>query len=215
MSKSLAENWLEMQYGWKPLLSDAKGAAENLARIRLSDRVVCQIKASANQIETKSTPITFNSKEVGRSLWERRTQTKFGLRYRMDSALATFLAQSGFTNPLNLAWEVLPFSFVVDWFAPIGPYLEALHAWDGLSFLDGYETSFTRENFLTSYSWAMWLSSAHADAGAGYMKMDAIRLDRLKLTTFPSLEPPVFKNPFSQTHALNALALLKVAFARR
>lgn len=38
--------------------------------------------------------------------------------------------RSDFTlgNPLELAWEVIPFSFVVDWGIPIGDYLRALDA---------------------------------------------------------------------------------------
>jgi hypothetical protein len=214
VKKGLADNWLELQYGWKPLLQDIKGSAENLARLQLDDRVVCQIKSSAKIVSSSKEPILFNSKVVGNRLWDRTTHIKFGMRYKVDSVLGAFISQSGFTNPLNLAWEVLPFSFVVDWFIGVGPYLESLNSWDGLTFLDGYETRFTRENFRSSYMWSMWLSSAHADGGSGFTRSNAIRLDRIKLTSFPSLRPPSFKNPFSTQHALNALALLKVTFLR-
>lgn len=32
----------------------------------------------------------------------------------------------GFTNPAAVLWEATPFSFVVDWFLPIGDYLKTL-----------------------------------------------------------------------------------------
>jgi hypothetical protein len=43
-------------------------------------------------------------------------------------------------NPLELAWEVLPFSFVVDWLIPIGDYLSALDALKGVSAVTGTVT---------------------------------------------------------------------------
>jgi hypothetical protein len=32
----------------------------------------------------------------------------------------------GFANPLYTTWDSVPFSFMVDWFIPVGPYLEAM-----------------------------------------------------------------------------------------
>lgn len=37
-------------------------------------------------------------------------------------------ARFGLVNPLEVAWELLPFSFVADWFLPIGGYLNAMDA---------------------------------------------------------------------------------------
>jgi hypothetical protein len=31
----------------------------------------------------------------------------------------------GLVNPLEIAWEVVPYSFVVDWFLPVGSYIAA------------------------------------------------------------------------------------------
>jgi hypothetical protein len=35
-------------------------------------------------------------------------------------------SRMGLVNPLSIAWEVVPFSFVVDWFLPVGNFLENL-----------------------------------------------------------------------------------------
>jgi hypothetical protein len=217
VKKGLAENWLELQYGWKPLLGDVKAAAEAIALLELSGREVHQIKSSAVERLVTKEPIIQQlptNIKVGVSEWLKITHIKFGIRYKVDSQITNFLAQTGFTNPLNLAWEVIPFSFVVDWFIGVGPYLESLSSWDGLTFLSGYETRFTRENMDRSYGWEVKLNSTHYDRGYGHESMKAIRLDRIKLTSFPTQSPPRFKNPFSVTHAANALALLKVVFLR-
>lgn len=40
--------------------------------------------------------------------------------------------QIGLTNPLLLGWELIPFSFVADWFIQVGDYLETLDALIGV-----------------------------------------------------------------------------------
>jgi hypothetical protein len=140
-----------------------------------------------------------------------------GFRYTIDSKLKAFAAQTGFTNPINLAWEVLPYSFVVDWFLPIGPYLETLSAFDGLAFLDGYVTNATVQYTLASHDfygrfpanetpiYTMW------DKRARYWRQ-YIQINRQRITSFPGAVMPSFKNPLSITHAMNGLSLLRAAF---
>jgi hypothetical protein len=43
----------------------------------------------------------------------------------------------GLLNPLTIAWEVLPFSFVVDWFVNIGDCIAEAGAFNGVTILDG------------------------------------------------------------------------------
>jgi hypothetical protein len=41
---------------------------------------------------------------------------------------ADFYERWGLTDPASVAWELIPFSFVADWFVPIGDTLRAIHA---------------------------------------------------------------------------------------
>jgi len=61
------------------------------------------------------------------------------------------LNQLGLVNPLGLAWDLVPFSFCVDWILPIGPVLYALTAPIGLLFIDGSLSCRTTESQLVSY----------------------------------------------------------------
>jgi hypothetical protein len=132
----------------------------------------------------------------------------------MDQHLTSFLAQTGFTNPINLAWEVVPYSFVVDWFIPIGPWLETLNAWQGLVFRDGYITTFVRQNTTSTLAWSGKLGPTSTGVRSGGMSREYVFLQRGKLTTFPAGRFPSLKNPFSVDHILNGLALLRTAFRR-
>jgi hypothetical protein len=129
----------------------------------------------------------------------------------MDNPLLALFSQTGFTNPINLLWELIPFSFVADWFLPIGSYLEALKAWEGATFLGGSRTLFTR---VKTDSTVAYNGPHTADPlvnvqyYANY-RDEQIFLNRLALGGFPSPQIPVYGNGISGVNrAANAIALL-------
>jgi hypothetical protein len=220
-SGSLANNWLELQYGWKPLLMDIEGSMRSLSLFyQQAEHVVRSVSASASK-EVITTGIIYDDSvhtvPVGR--WENHHHGRYRvkLRYKVDSRLKAFLAQTGFNNPVNLVWEVLPYSFVIDWFLPIGNYLQSLSNFDGLEFVDGVETRFSRQLF----SGVISRSGTRAPYQSwqivhdyGSYDRERVKLDRSKLTSFPRPDLPRFKNPISTVHVLNGLALLRGAFGR-
>lgn len=219
-SKSTASNWLELQYGWKPLLNDVHGSMHSLAKYNLASAVPRYMTATGRKFSKDAERLAvFSQPSAGKpgvryTLTE--TQTKYGLRFQLQSPLTAFLAQTGFTNPVNLAWEILPFSFVLDWFLPIGPWLETLGAWHGLSFIDGYRTRFTRQETVITVDYAatlpgspntLWVEQAR-------YQREWIKLNRDKLTSFPVAAFPTFKDGVSVGHTLNALALMRTVFGK-
>lgn len=214
--KDLAENWLELQYGWKPLLMDIEGLLKSLSNLTIAQPTVRRVVGKGSQ-ERQALSIfdTYSATTIGprkgKFLYRFKTDCKIGVTFTMYSPMLSFLAQTGFTNPINLVWEILPFSFVADWFIGIGPYLEALSAWDGLTFIDGYQTQFSK----------MWVSGSVDYDGVNVgnpagqvfqdarLKLEEVLFERIKLTAFPSMTFPSFKNPLgSVTHAMNGIALI-------
>jgi len=222
VKKDLAENWLELQYGWKPLLMDINGVLNSLSTFQGGEPTVRRVTASSSASSSSSSSLNLSESNVGpsRGIANTRTKTqcKIQISFMLDSPLKSFLAQTGFTNPLNLAWEVLPFSFVVDWFLPIGPYLSALSAWDGLTFKGGCQTIFTRTWMQSTLDYEGPLvanpTAAFCVEHDRYCA-EVVRLDRTPLASFPSPTFPQFKNPFASiTHAANGIALLTASFRR-
>lgn len=219
-SKSLARNWLELQYGWKPLLQDCQGVMQSLASYLIKDRdTVRSVRGSAMVGEEvhRTFPTTWTSDGYGHEYSTTAHTFKYGLRYKIDFPSISFLQQLGFTNPLNLAWEVLPYSFVVDWFLPIGPYLECLTAFHGITFIDGYTVAFSRKNASVKLA----ANKAPYAGGppyvvdmAGFATREEVVLARSALSGFPSPRLPTFKSPFSLVHISNGLALLRAGFKR-
>lgn len=221
-ANSLADNWLALQYGWKPLLSDIHGLMDSIARLQLASVVVYTARSSAHYDEQKVNYMTLGtpgSPRIGAQITTSTVDVRYGIRYQIDNHLKAFLAQTGFTNPINLAWEVLPYSFVVDWFIPIGPYLESLTAWDGLVFLDGWKSTLRRTHTIwnVAYSGKQYLLDPNDHQMISYIGNCArvtTEYARVKLTAFPGLSIPSFKNPVSGQHAANGLALLNAAFRK-
>lgn len=217
MSKSLANNWLELQYGWKPLIQDIKASMDALKRLNTANGLLVHRVTASAKVETiTSSPLISpigSGKTIGSHNLNQQTTAKYVIRYKIDDKLKAFLAQTGFTNPINLGWEILPFSFVVDWFIPIGPFLETLSSWDGLVFLDGSKTLFTRAVQTSFAEGAETFSGINYEHHSRYRRQTVL-LDRVKLNTFPTAKLPTgFKNGLaSVTHATNALALLRAAF---
>jgi hypothetical protein len=219
-AKSTADNWLQMQYGWKPLLMDLHGSMEALARLHLADASIRQVTARAKTDRWVVEDLGLVQNPQKKAGWT-RVQTvshcKFGIRFTVDDHLKAFLAQSGFTNPLNLGWELLPFSFVADWFLPIGPWLSTLSGYHGLTFLDGFQTLFTKQRVESLVRFTGEIGPPAPGQNlqtAGTYGREVVILDRIRLNTFPVASFPSFKNPLSLTHAANALALVQAVFRR-
>jgi len=118
--KAVSNNWLALQYGWLPLLGDVKSAAEALASY-MSEPLYRTYKANSNTLNrfSMSSPqagCRFRQKSIERVQW--------GVKFK-EGTSPPWTASWGLENPENLAWELLPWSFVVDWFMPIGDYLSA------------------------------------------------------------------------------------------
>jgi len=118
--------WLQMQYGWKPLLDDVVGCAQFLAHNYDSPRQYV-VKASryAGGIREHLDEVLVSSYPFSVNLY----LTRYTSRSRQIRALITDVnvrTLSGLTDPAAIAWEITPYSFVADWFVPIGSYLDAL-----------------------------------------------------------------------------------------
>jgi hypothetical protein len=129
-ARAQANLFLEMQYGWRPLLSDVKAASEALAQqLEFPFR-----KKITKRIEVKGA----NKRTGGGSYWTynesaflpgqfsvRRSDTHMRMITAYFSEEPSLAAKLGLLDPELVAWELVPFSFVADWFIPIGSYLEA------------------------------------------------------------------------------------------
>jgi hypothetical protein len=125
----VASQWLQLQYGWLPLLGDAKASAECVAHI-LTDppAVVCRASVSKRQTHVRDL-LRPSGCQDGVQLYVHGTAA--GVKTHRRSIVARFKDEPtmteilGLQDPALVLWEKMPFSFVADWFVPIGDYLSA------------------------------------------------------------------------------------------
>lgn len=125
-SDSVSGTHLEIQYGWGPTIADIHSILEVL------DSDYPSVKVTGKGSSGGST-----NRGGGDYNWEFE-----GVRYytcrktayvSVENPLLYRLNQAGVINPLTVAWELIPFSFVIDWFIPVGNWLAAQSEFVGLN----------------------------------------------------------------------------------
>lgn len=213
-SKAAAGGWLELQYGWMPLLNDVYGSAEFLA-----NKQYPAIRGRVVAVEQVDLPLDTNSDQEQFIVTNHAT-TKYVVRYVVYASTSSVAlqttAQAGITNPALLAWELLPYSFVADWFLPIGNWISSWDATLGLDFEKGSKTIFEQRSAEVSIVGTKKpdVSGYTYDGTWSHSRSTRTLVTRTVLSSFPMPGLPSFKNPVSLTHAANAIALVRQVFRR-
>lgn len=116
----LANAFLALQYGWKPLINDIYALADH---IKTEPRVGV-VRSSVKEAGYGCVGVVpYPAADVYCQVNERRRHLKVSV-----SKPPTEFERLGLLNPASIAWEAMAFSFVVDWFLPIGDVIKAMHA---------------------------------------------------------------------------------------
>jgi hypothetical protein len=203
----MSKSWLELQYGWKPLLNDVYGSAELIAQKNIREVIDKATAQASRKFEDVQVLKPRNWTVTTRRVTE--YTIKYGVYYS-TSELQHTLAQVGLTNPALIAWELLPWSFVIDWFIPIGNFIGSWDATIGLDFYKGYKTVFVRQYYVSSAKATYVGSYPETEFWRGTAETSGklVTVKRTVLTSFPMSGLPSFKNPISFDHVANAMALL-------
>jgi hypothetical protein len=122
-------------------------------------------------------------------------------------------SSTGISNPASVIWEKLPWSFVVDWFLPVGTFLNNLDYASGLEFHRGWiSTKLVSSANATIADGKADSSGVHQNYTGGSDSIHGESYEREVLGSFPAVPLPRLKNPLSLTHVANALSLLATAF---
>lgn len=211
LSKRLANHWNEYSFGWVPLLNDVTGAAETLASHAIGDFFHTEARASAkNELQRTWQPVnpgpTYSMFEVSRC--------KYVVHYRLDSYSRAALGSTGINNPLSILWEIVPYSFVVDWFIDVSGYLKTLMQFDGFELVDGsISTKWDAKmiKILNSHSEGSWGSVTTG----GTCNFHEWQFQRDPIVAFPSQALPSFRNPLDKGplwKTITSIALLRQLF---
>jgi hypothetical protein len=127
--KNLADAWLELQYGWRPLLNDIRDADKALHRYNVGRPVSVKRITASEKVQGSANEVQQLGGESF-ALWLiRQTQVnnqqvvyRGAMRVKARDPQVMDPELLGF-NPgsfLPTAWELIPYSFLVDYFSNIG-----------------------------------------------------------------------------------------------
>jgi len=138
VAEALADSWLEVQFGWRPLLNDIDDGCVALAslnggRSSSTKRVTAYGKSESSPVhslggggESLATwAYETVSKDVCEVIYRGAMRVEARDPHTMDPKLLGFSLE----NFLPTAWELIPYSFLIDYFSNVG---DIINGWSHL-----------------------------------------------------------------------------------
>lgn len=144
--KILSSSWLEYSYGILPLLSDIQDIRDYFEKKQVVELEPLRRQAASNAQEAEIPP---KSSEVSGWLFKTTLSAKaYSMKrvtthiyYKYNKWAEAYHQQTAFgVNPfqaVDVAWALVPYSFVVDWFIDVGTWLKAIQPHPQIDILGG------------------------------------------------------------------------------
>lgn len=195
---------LTMRFGVRPLVDDLSSAVANL-NVAMH-RPLRRIVRSSVEEESTKTVIASVTGYRGSSVVTTRVKKYVTVHVEIDPWRSQF--DPG--NPLEWGWERIPLSFVVDWFLPIGAWLQQLDALRGITLKAGCVSTLTEttgvsdyQNNTQQYGFTMWQTEK-----PGLLYYRSHRRDTFTSIPLPRLAwAPEIKKPLEKLQVLCELLI--------
>lgn len=171
-SKYLSDNWLAYRYGWMPLYITVAEAMK-VTYDHVSRGIIRVVKGKSERTYTgwRDAPTALDAPFdtvvpgiLGRPFVSTTVRIKGTKSYkvqsqyvvRFDNNNVVTVERLGLLNVAGLAWELIPYSFVVDWFINVGDLLSDMTALAGSTVMSRgktyfYEKSIERTSYYRSF----------------------------------------------------------------
>lgn len=216
-AKAASNAWLEYRYGWKPILMDADSV---FMEAHKQHELLFRRRLVARSGQTLNREFSY-SKDVGGTGWVTSVTVneaaKFsgsanaGVIYDVDPMTSTEslrqLASLRTRDIPSTAWELLPFSFVADWFFNVGTWIQAVTPVPNVSIRGSWVTKVHSIERKISADWTVltWvppIQKGHAgDFLYNYTEVERIPNPEVTTTPVPTV------GSLSTLHCTDGLAL--------
>lgn len=135
LAKNFGRNWLMLHFGWEPIIKDLYASAAIL-----QDGIPPSwVKTSAmGKEEARYT--RYNGGTEDRFKRSTTIRWTIGAEVSVENPNLHLANELGLLNPALVAWDVIPWSFVVGWFVNFDSFLGQLTDFAGLSLSKSYVT---------------------------------------------------------------------------
>lgn len=208
-TKSIADRHLAYVYGIAPLLSDVYESGKAWEAVTAGPRHKDYVRTSSKTDDLSFWYPANTAKWTGDSRYSVRQRVRV-------SEDASTQRKLGLLDPAGIAWELVPFSFVADWFLPISDYLDTLNLFNGLNATVLTTRKHTVQTRVTEfdpyYTWDSWYGGMRTYPTAEQHWYTFTRT----FSPIVSVPAPRFKpleKALSPAHITNAAALARAALS--
>lgn len=209
IAKALSNTWLEFVYGWKQLANDIFAIASFATSASMS--AIVKFRCETSDILNRSYTDAYSGIRV---VVEEKQSILSEMKVKLERTANPLvdLSRIASLNPIAIAWELLPFSFVFDWLLNLSQYLSELQSSVTFqsSFVGGYKTHTYKSDLSSKYP-------AQSTVGTG-LRVEIfqeirgsrvfVRKQRNLLTSLPLPALPILRSPISLSHALTTISLI-------
>lgn len=207
--------WLEYRYGWLPLVSSVYDALdilhkENLERVRT-------VVGRSRDLHNREIPF----EEINFFGGKIQGLHKIHAIERCRIVVEMYTPGSGIwdwtsLSPSVIAWELLPMSFVADWFVSVGDSLAYLENW--LLWKNQFKSGYITYTGIGTESWKLQGSSTNGyytltSSKSG--KIESSFKNRIVLTELPLPFAPRVKVNLNAHRSLDAVSLIASGWRKR
>lgn len=200
----LLQQWLEARYGWRLLLYDIQDISKTISD--WDEKLLVRTKERTGYTKTLTEDRSYSvSGGAADFNYSDIREVEIGVR---GSIIADFVPSRIALNPFVTGWEVVPYSFVIDWFFSIGKAIDAISfilVNDRYTASIGLYLNVTRTGLLD----VAWKPNYSGDIQQSVSQ--SYTWKRRKPVTVPYL--PFYANRFDWAKGIDALGLLDAFFS--
>lgn len=193
--------WLQYHFGWDPLVRDIWES------VRILEGTFPGLKVTARATSSGSYKLDPIYSGANYDVPEFTYRCMMQADVLVSNQNLHKAAALGLINPVSVAWEIVPFSFVVDWFWPIGQFLNSWTDFVGLSFENCFTTRSAEakgSSYMRNVQRAPWNGAKYQEQ----LCMHARYVNRSLVIEGPAFPFPKRFKGFSVVRGATAIALL-------
>lgn len=212
----IAGKWLQYRYGILPLIYDWEDFMKVANETDIPKRLTSRAKAKYVFDERSEEVVTTSDVYFTHTRTTKQNTSvtvRGGCMYEHDLLLKDRIGYSA-SNIIPTAWELVPFSFVVDWFVNAGDLIGAIQPKVGVKELARWTktTIETVDESLTSSvkkTVANFLITGNVNASSVRTTTDVVRSPTLYVGVVPKWKYIDLKQSVHQKHLADSIALIK------